>query len=149
MPTMHDAWRFHDRICRRSTTYQKVADQRQLRLSSFDDTAILSPFDDKGSRIMHIRTPLDLGLIIRDRRRKLGLSQGELAEKAGVGRQWLVAVEHGKARAEIGLVLRTLTALGLTLSVDGEDRDRKAGKHDDIAPIDIDAVVSSLKGDAR
>lgn len=98
---------------------------------------------------MHVRTPLDLGLIIRDRRRKLGLSQGELAEMAGVGRQWLVAVEHGKARAEIGMVLRTLTTLGLSLSVDGEASDRSAGKHDDIAPIDIDAVVSSLKEDGR
>ena len=57
---------------------------------------------------MHVRTPLDLGLILRDSRRKLGLSQGELATRAGVGRQWLVAIEHGKARAEIGMVLRTL-----------------------------------------
>lgn len=98
---------------------------------------------------MHVRTPLDLGLILRDRRRKLGLSQGELAEKAGVGRQWLVAVEHGKARAEIGMVLRTLATLGLTLSVNGEASDRRAGNHDNIAPADIDAVVSSLKGDGR
>lgn len=98
---------------------------------------------------MYIRTPLDLGLIIRDRRRRLGLSQGELAEKAGVGRQWLVAIEHGKARAEIGLVLRTLATLGLTLSVNDEESGRRAGTHDDIAPVDIDAVVSSLKGDAR
>ena len=98
---------------------------------------------------MHVCTPLDLGLILRDRRRKLGLSQGELAEKAGVGRQWLVAVEHGKARAEIGMVLRTLATLGLTLSVDGEASDRRAGNQDDIAPADIDAVVSSLKGDGR
>jgi HTH-type transcriptional regulator/antitoxin HipB len=96
---------------------------------------------------MRIRTPLELGLIIRDRRRKLGLSQSELAEKAGVGRQWLVAVEHGKARAEIGLVLRTLAALGLTLSVDGGDCNRTARTHDDITPVDIDAVVSSLKKD--
>ncbi|CAM5772630.1 MULTISPECIES: helix-turn-helix domain-containing protein [Hyphomicrobiales] len=98
---------------------------------------------------MHIRTPLDLGLIIRDRRRRLGLSQGELASKAGVGRQWLVAIEQGKARAEIGLVLRTLSTLGLTLSVDEEASNRRAGNHDEIAPVDIDAVVSSLKGDAR
>jgi len=98
---------------------------------------------------MHIRTPLDLGLIIRDRRRKLGINQGDLAEKAGVGRQWLVGVEHGKARAEIGLVLRTLAALGLTLSVDGGDRDRKAQGQDAIAPVDIDAIVSSLKGKTR
>jgi len=116
-----------------------------LLLSSIDDTAILSPSGDNGNSLMHIRTPLELGLIIRDRRRKLGLSQSELAEKAGVGRQWLVAVEHGKARAEIGLVLRTLAALGLTISVDGGDRNRKARTHDDITPVDIDAVVSSLK----
>ena len=98
---------------------------------------------------MHVRTPLDLGLILRDSRRKLGLSQGELATRAGVGRQWLVAIEHGKARAEIGMVLRTLATLGLTLSVDGEASDHRAGNHDDIAPADIDAVVSSLKGDGR
>lgn len=75
---------------------------------------------------MRIRTPLDLGLIIRDRRRKLGLSQSRLSEKAGVGRQWLVAVERGKVRAEIGLVLRTLATLDLTLSADGNGQDRKA-----------------------
>jgi HTH-type transcriptional regulator/antitoxin HipB len=99
---------------------------------------------------MHVRTPLDLGLIIRDRRRKLGFNQSDLAEKAGVGRQWLVGVEHGKARTEIGLVLRTLTALGLALSVDGGgDRDRKAQGQDAIAPVDIDAIVSSFKGKAR
>jgi hypothetical protein len=32
---------------RRSTTIALVADQRQLRLSSIDDTAILSPSGDK------------------------------------------------------------------------------------------------------
>jgi HTH-type transcriptional regulator/antitoxin HipB len=98
---------------------------------------------------MLVRTPLELGLIIRDRRRTCGLSQGQLAEKAGVGRQWLVAVEHGKARAEIGLILRTLAALGLTLAIDGEDHDSKGGSHDDIEPVDIDAVISSFKGGAR
>ena len=59
---------------------------------------------------MQIRTPLDLGLAIRDRRRRLKLSQTELARKAGVGRQWVVAIEHGKSRAELGLVLLTLSA---------------------------------------
>ncbi len=98
---------------------------------------------------MHVRTPVELGLIIRDHRRKLGLNQSELAEKAGVGRQWLVAAEHGKARAEIGLVLRTLAALGLTLSVDRENRNPTLQSPDAIAPVDIDAVVSSHKGKAR
>jgi len=65
---------------------------------------------------MHIRTPLDLGLIIRQQRRRLGLNQTDLASRVGVGRQWIVAIEHGKARAELGLVLRTLAALDLTLA---------------------------------
>jgi len=78
-----------------------------LVLSSFDDMHMLLAFDDIGA-IMRIRTPLDLGLAIRDKRRKLKLSQNELARKAGVGRQWVVAIEHGKSRAELSLVLRTL-----------------------------------------
>lgn len=96
---------------------------------------------------MRIRTLLELGLLIRDRRRRLGLSQGELASKAGVGRQWLVAIEQGKARADTGLVLRTLVALGLTLSVD-EDAGGAERADDDADPVDIDTVISSLTGGA-
>ena len=92
---------------------------------------------------MRVRTPLDLGLIIRDRRRKLGLSQSQLAEKAAVGRQWLVAVERGKARAEIGLVLRTLAALDLTLTASSDGQDRKTAGAGEIPSAGIDEVVSA------
>ena len=98
---------------------------------------------------MQVRTPLDLGLVIRERRRKLGLSQNALAEKTGVGRQWLVAVEHGKARAEIGLVLRTLAALGLTLSAGGDEQDRGAADTGEIPSAPVDDVVSAHKKDHR
>ena len=93
---------------------------------------------------MHIRTPLDLGLVIRQQRRHLGLNQTELASRVGVGRQWIVAIEHGKARAELGLVLRTLAALDLTLAVDGGGATKR--KDSSMAPIDIDAVVDAAKG---
>ncbi len=94
---------------------------------------------------MQIRTPLDLGLAIRDRRRKLKLSQTELARKAGVGRQWVVAIEHGKSRAELGLVLRTLSALDLPLTIDPGDL--RPPSSEDISPVDIDAVVNAAKED--
>ncbi len=94
---------------------------------------------------MHLRTPLDLGLVIRQQRRHLGLNQTELASRVGVGRQWIVAVEHGKARAEMGLVLRTLAALDLTLAVDGGG-DVAVRKDGSVAPIDIDAVIDAAKG---
>ena len=104
----------------------------------------LLAFNDIGT-IMQIRTPLDLGLAVRDRRRKLKLSQTELARKAGVGRQWIVAIEHGKSRAELGLVLRTLSALDLPLTIDPGAR--RLPSSDDIDPVDIDAIVNAAKED--
>ena len=94
---------------------------------------------------MRIRTPLDLGLTIRDRRRKRNLNQTELARKAGVGRQWIVAVERGKSRAELGLVLRTLAALDLRLTIDTGDRQLPSS--DNIPSVNIDAVVQAAKAD--
>lgn len=92
---------------------------------------------------MHVRTPLDLGLVIRERRRALGLSQADLALEAGVGRQWLVAVERGKRRAEIGLVLRTLATLDLALAIAPVDR----APEGDLP--DIDTVVAAARSTAR
>ena len=62
---------------------------------------------------MRARTPLEIGLAIRDRRLERRLDQAELAQRVGVSRQWLVEIEKGKPRAEIGLVLRVLRELGL------------------------------------
>lgn len=86
---------------------------------------------------MRIRAPLDLGLAIRTRRHELGWSQTVLAERAGVGRQWLVAVEQGKSGAELGLVLRTLGALDLSLAI------TETTLLDHGAATDIDAVVAA------
>ena len=98
---------------------------------------------------MRVRTPLDLGLIIRNRRRKLGLSQSALARRTGVGRQWLVEVERGKARAEIGLVLRTLAALDIELSAGGNGQDRQADGAGEIPPALVDDVVAAHRKGTR
>ena len=115
-------------------------------MSSFDDIGTLLPFDDI-QIAMNVRTPLDLGLAIRDRRRKLGLSQAGLARKAGVGRQWIVAIERGKSRAELGLVLRALSALELRLAVQPGDRQLRSS--DETSLVDIDAVVDDAREDRR
>jgi HTH-type transcriptional regulator/antitoxin HipB len=67
---------------------------------------------------MFVRTPRDLGALIRDRRTRLGLDQQTLAGRVGVSRKWLIEVERGKAGAEVGLVLRTLDALGLEIQIE-------------------------------
>ncbi|MFI5299614.1 MAG: helix-turn-helix transcriptional regulator [Polyangiales bacterium] len=92
---------------------------------------------------MLTRTPTGIGLVVRERRRELGLGQAELAERVGVSRQWVVEIEQGKPRAELALVLRTLQALGLRLRID----------HGTNAPAtsipsapDIDAIVRAHRG---
>lgn len=56
-----------------------------------------------------------LGPAVRDRRRRLDLTQAELAEAAGVSRGWLVRLEGGLDNAEPALVLAVLRVLGLGL----------------------------------
>ncbi len=65
-----------------------------------------------------VRTAKDLGALIRDHRKRLGLDQRTLAERVGVSRQWIIEAERGKPGAAVGLLLRTLDTLGVTLAVD-------------------------------
>jgi y4mF family transcriptional regulator len=66
---------------------------------------------------MFVRTAMDIGALIRDRRRNAGLSQTELAGRIGTTQRWVSEIERGKSTAEIGLVLLALAALGIQLSV--------------------------------
>ena len=90
---------------------------------------------------MRLRTALDLGLTIRDHRRHRGLSQQVLAERIGVSRQWVVEVEGGKERAEVGLVMRALAALDAELSVSlpGVLSHPLAAR---LPKIDLDAIIA-------
>lgn len=66
------------------------------------------------------RTPIhsirDLAAVIRGRRKDLGLSQAELAARAGVSRKWIYEFEAGKPTAEFGLLLRVIDVLDLQLT---------------------------------
>lgn len=70
-----------------------------------------------------VRTAQDLGALIRDRRLALGLTQSALAHRALVSRKWLVEVEKGKDRAEVGRLLRLLNVLALTIRVEARSED--------------------------
>jgi HTH-type transcriptional regulator/antitoxin HipB len=94
---------------------------------------------------MRLRTPLDIGQAIRDTRRRLGLDQDDLAKQVGVSRKWLIDVERGKPGAPIGLLLRTLDALGLRVSLDTNWTRKRPGKP--VSTIDIDRVLDRAKAD--
>jgi HTH-type transcriptional regulator/antitoxin HipB len=89
----------------------------------------------KGDAVL-IRTPADLGAVIRDRRRRMKMGQQALADKVGVSRQWVVEVEKGKPRAEVALILRTLDTLGVTLS---------SAEAQPSTSSDIDQIVESAR----
>jgi HTH-type transcriptional regulator/antitoxin HipB len=94
---------------------------------------------------------MDLGFAIRDRRRKLGLDQAELAQRVGASRKWVVDVEKGKPRAEIGLLLRAFDALGLRLSIDADGKaaaDKIAGSAA-IPVVDLDRLLDDVRARQR
>ena len=94
---------------------------------------------------MHIRTTLELGAFLRDLRTKRGIDQGTLARQVGVSRQWIIAIEKGKPRAPIGLVLRTLNTLGVSLDVE-ETSSARAKKGSGPKAVDlVDEVLNRLK----
>ena len=93
---------------------------------------------------MRMRTATDLGAFIRERRTKLGMDQVALAEKAGTSRKWLIEVEQGKPRADIGLILRTLKTLGVSIDLQ-IDSLAKATSNDKAGSTDINNALSSLK----
>ena len=94
-----------------------------------------------------LRTPADIGALIRDRRRALGLDQADLADQIGVSRLWVNQVERGKPGASLGLVLRALAAVGVELT-DQAPNKTGAKRQSDAAPVispDINAIVARAR----
>jgi y4mF family transcriptional regulator len=92
---------------------------------------------------MLIRTPTELGAIIRDKRKRLGLDQSTLANRIGVSRQWVIEIEHGHPRAELGLVLRALDALDIRF--DASSNDITKGRSATKSGVDINAILAKAK----
>ena len=95
---------------------------------------------------LSLRTPADIGALIRARRRELGYDQAQLAEIAGVSRLWINQVEKGKSGAGLGLVLRTLAALGIELSESGPIPNSDAPS---VITPDINAIIEDARTVSR
>jgi y4mF family transcriptional regulator len=59
-----------------------------------------------------------LGAAIRARRRRLNLTQDDLALSIGVNRKVIGQLEGGKETVQLDIVLRTARALGLNVGVE-------------------------------
>ena len=62
-----------------------------------------------------------LGSTLRDARRRIGLTQPDLALAAGVGVRFIVDLEGGKPTVRLEQVLRVVDALGGSLVLSGLD----------------------------
>lgn len=74
---------------------------------------------------MKARSVRDLGAAVIERRLQLQLTQAQLAEQAGVTREWLNRLERGSTGASLGKVLHVLTAAGLVLEVTDAPNDER------------------------
>jgi HTH-type transcriptional regulator/antitoxin HipB len=68
-----------------------------------------------------IHSPQDLGCIVRETRKRLKLTQPQLALAANVGVRFIVELEAGKSTLRLENILRVLQALGGVLRVEGMD----------------------------
>jgi HTH-type transcriptional regulator/antitoxin HipB len=75
---------------------------------------------------MRARSIRDFAAAVRGRRRDIGMSQADLAARAGVSRKWIYEFEAGKPNAELALILRVFDALGLVLEL-GYDEGVRTG----------------------
>ena len=100
---------------------------------------------------MRVHTVNEIAALIHETRKQAGISQQALADRVGASRQWVQRLEAGVPGIELGLTLRTLTALGIQLdlrasaSLDAasEHRSSRATDTRANAPVDGEASKSS------
>jgi HTH-type transcriptional regulator/antitoxin HipB len=76
------------------------------------------------------RTPNQLGNLIRRARKKQGLSQAQLGERAGLRQETISLIESGHAAARLDTILAVLTALNLEFRIAPRTRSTAAELED-------------------
>jgi y4mF family transcriptional regulator len=66
-------------------------------------------------RTLKVEETADLGMLVREARKAMRLTQQEFADLAGVGRRFVSELEGGKASLEFGKVLGVCKAAGIDL----------------------------------
>ncbi len=76
---------------------------------------------DDGDKPFRIYTAASLGAAIRHYRLQSGLSQAEMAERAGLNRTYLSDLEQGKETEQVKRILRVLKQLGVRMTLERAD----------------------------
>lgn len=98
---------------------------------------------------IHWQNPEQLGRAVRLKRQETGLSQSALAAQIGVERKWVIRLESGNPKAELGLVLKLLDALDLRASL-GDEKLPSSDKDGRVSgPSRLDEVFRRLQRSER
>lgn len=66
-------------------------------------------------------TPQQIGTVVRDTRKKLGVTQKDLALTSGTGIRFIIDLEKGKPTCQLGKVLTVLHTLGIQVKLKGPE----------------------------
>ena len=97
---------------------------------------------------IEVRNAEQIGRAIRLKRLEKGFSQNAFAARLGVERKWVIHLEAGNRKAELGLVLKALDALNLRPCFRDEDR-TVPGKVQRPTPSRLDEVFRHLQRPQR
>lgn len=87
----------------------------------------------------------DIAERVKEGRRELGITQGELAKQTGVSRPTIARIEGGGAEhVSLGTIERVLNATNWDLAIDRGVRPKNQSDE-----FDVEAYLDSLYGDAR
>jgi len=130
---------FRGRECKRLHPSLNVYNSLQSVMYSID-----------GMSQIQLRTPADIGALIKDRRRMLRLDQADLAQRIGVSRLWVSQIERGKPGASLALILRAFAALGIELTGHPVPQDGLADAPHSSTPRrivtpDINAIIADAR----
>ena len=62
-------------------------------------------------------TPQEIGIFIKERRKKLDINQQTLADLAGVAVNTIVGIERGEGNPQLATLLSILDTLGLQMDI--------------------------------
>ena len=94
-----------------------------------------------------METANGIRLAVRGKRRVLGLSQEQVAKRAGVSRKWLSEFEQGKLKVEFGLVLRLLESLDLQFYVESKNSTHSQNANRNLSEKTTASTIDIVKFD--
>lgn len=98
---------------------------------------------------IHWQNPEQLGRAVRLKRQEKGLSQSALAAQLGVERKWVIRLESGNPKAELGLVLKALGALDIRASL-GDEKPPSSNRDSRVSePSRLEEVFRQLQRSER